>query len=70
MQIFVDVVYINIFSYISITRDLIDCDSFLDYESIANCVYLVIQKVADKIMIDLNAEEFPACVNAIEELAI
>lgn len=63
-------VHTTIFDCIAVTENLIGCDSFIDCKSFADYTYFIIQKVADKVMIDLNTEEFAICMNGIEELAI
>lgn len=50
------------------SEDLIDCDSPFDYESFADYAHLVIQKIASEVMIDLNVEEFAACIDTAERL--
>lgn len=68
MQTIADVVYITIFGYIAVIKDLIDCNSYVDYKSFANYVRLIIKKIANKVMIDLNNEKFAVYINAIERV--
>lgn len=63
MQTIADMVYTTIFSYIAITGDLIGCNNLIDYKNFANYTYLVIQKVDNKMMINLDAEEFAVYIN-------
>lgn len=69
MQTIADMVYTTVFDYIAMIENLIDCDSLVDCKNSADYARLVIPKVADKIMISLNANKFVVCVNAIKELA-
>ena len=70
MQTIANMVHTTVFSYITVTGNLIGCDSLDDSETLADYACLVIQKVADEVMINLDAEEFAVYVNAAEELAI
>lgn len=66
MQTIANVVHITIFGYIVMTRDLIGYDSLVDYGSLTDYACFVIQKITDKMMINLDAKEFATCVNIAE----
>lgn len=42
MQIVADVVYTTIFSYIALTKNLINLDNFVDYENFADYACFII----------------------------
>lgn len=47
----IDMVYTTIFSFITLNKNLINCNSFVDYKSLADYTSLVIQNVAVEAMI-------------------
>lgn len=55
MQAVDDVIYTIVFGCIAVTKDLIDCNSPVDYKSLANYASLMIQKVAVETLIVLVA---------------
>lgn len=68
MEIVADMVYTTIFSYITMTGDLIGYNNLIDYKNFTNYTYLVIQRIDNKIMINLDAEGFVVYINATEKL--
>ena len=51
MQAIVDVVHITVFGYIAVIKDLIGCDSPVNYKSFADYASFVTQKIAVEVMI-------------------
>ncbi len=57
-------IHTTVFTCITLTKDMIDCDGPVHYAR------LVIQKVAVQVMIGFDAEVFAVCVNATERFAV
>lgn len=55
MQTVAYVAHTIIFGFIAVTGDLIGFNSLVYYESLADYAYLVIQRVANEMVIDLDA---------------
>lgn len=51
-------------------KNLIDCDSFVDYKNFVNYTCLVIQKVTIDIIIDFIIEEFVIYMNVARGLIV
>lgn len=67
MQTITNVIYTTVFNCIAITENLIGYDSFIDYENLVDYARFIIQKFTNKMIIDLNVEEFTIYVNAAEK---
>lgn len=57
-------IHTTIFSCIAVTKDLINCNSLVDYAR------FLIQRIAVEVMFGLDTEVFAVCVNAIERLIV
>lgn len=63
MQSVIIIIYITIFGYIPIIKDLIGYNTSINYKSFVNYIYFVIQKVDIEIIIDFIAKKFIVYVN-------
>lgn len=60
------VVHITVFGYITVTKNLIGCNSLVGYKSFADYTSLVTQKAVDKMIIGLAAGVFTMKIAAVE----